>query len=208
MTTTEFTCAICNQLVTHSDNLTTGYGLDDQDRKVCYACCGNRDREQMIKSGKATLYLITENDGPFRVCNWPNSLSFDIHQIKNSHHNLAGRRYDVWFVGPDGWIWHGITCGDNTQICHCKRTKLGMGSNAIKIRARLTDLTYDGGSWSENASQVREVTLSVPQGLSDLALARRIKAALGIEYMRTDHWCGAGFCWRNGFMGAYADFID
>ena len=36
--------------------------------------------------------------------------------------DIAGKRLDVWFYGPDGYIWHGVQYGDNTQIVHCKRS--------------------------------------------------------------------------------------
>jgi hypothetical protein len=72
----------------------------------------------MKDEGRITLYLT--DDG--RVTNWPNSLSFKGH-VSKGRHNIAGTRYDVWFTGPDGHRWHGTQYGDNTQICHCKRTK-------------------------------------------------------------------------------------
>lgn len=78
------------------------------------------------------LYLQTHaNHGGFPVgtvfggdtaSNWPHTLVFRAHgQV--GRHNIAGKRYDVWFNGPDGYEWHGVTYGDWTQLCHCKRTK-------------------------------------------------------------------------------------
>jgi len=78
----------------------------------------------------------------------------------------------------------------------------------ITIRARVTDLWCDCGGWSENASWCRSVELRVPADLSDAAISRRIKAALGIQGMRTDSWCCSDFGpWRDGAVGAYADVI-
>lgn len=127
---------------------TTGYGTDSATGATfCYACAANRDRADMIASGRATLYLIDDKAPPearrlsrgvfgtnrsphcnvtrdpfgARITNWPNSLSFDVRRMTVSRHNIAGKRYDAWFIGPDGWEWHAVTYGDNTQIAHCRR---------------------------------------------------------------------------------------
>ena len=75
-------------------------------------------------------------------------------------------------------------------------------------RCRVADLWADECGWSENASWAREVELRLPDTLSDAAIARRIKRALGIEYMRRDDWCGSDMSWRDGCVGAYADVVD
>lgn len=143
MTTELFTCSVCGESkpVNHSGG--TGYG-EREGRKVCYACCADLDRADMVANGKATLYLSCEpaskafdNGRPFtpatigkghgraahgKVTNWPGTLEFSA-VTRYSPHNIARWRYDVWFTGPDGFEWHGVTYGDNTQLCHCKRTK-------------------------------------------------------------------------------------
>lgn len=111
----------------HSD-FTTGYGEDNEGKKHCYECCAKRDREQMIRDGKTTLYLTQTRDNGTdypkpEVSNWPGSLRFGVYYLKTGRHNMAGKRYDAYFVGPDKSTWHGVTYGDNTQICHCKRVK-------------------------------------------------------------------------------------
>jgi hypothetical protein len=90
--------------------------------RVCYECCATRDKETMRSTGKATLYL-TYNDGARRgyVKNWPGTLCF-LGQVSKSRHNISRTRYDVWFMF-EGRVWHGVQYGENTQICHCKRTK-------------------------------------------------------------------------------------
>jgi hypothetical protein len=75
----------------------------------------------------------------------------------------------------------------------------------MKIRARVADLMHDGWGWSENASWARETIVEVPDDSSDLAISRKVKAALGITGMRTDCWCVSDFGpWRDGSIGAYA----
>ena len=72
-------------------------------------------------------------------------------------------------------------------------------------RAECTDLWRDECGWSANCSWVRRRTIVVPAGISDSALSRKIKRALGIQGMRVDHWAGSEFCWRDGCIGAWAD---
>ena len=105
----------------HSEH-TTGYGTYNDDKTYCYTCCAKRDRKAMIETGRATLYLVKHSVNE-SVVNWPGSLSFPVRSIHIGHHNIAGKRYDVWFIGPDGSKWHGVTYGNHTQLCHCKRVK-------------------------------------------------------------------------------------
>jgi hypothetical protein len=77
--------------------------------------------------GSLPLYLTRKsihkpNDGTWAVTNWPNTLSFPVQRITHDGHNIAGKRYDVWFYGPDGYVWHGVQYGETTQIVHCKRS--------------------------------------------------------------------------------------
>lgn len=125
MTQETFHCADCGQDKLISFNGGAGYGIcrDNPDHKICYDCCGKRDRADMIETGKATLYLLRDESGQHNVTNWPGTLRFNNVGIKTGRHNIAGKRYDVWFHGPDGKMWHGVQYGDNTQICHCRRTK-------------------------------------------------------------------------------------
>lgn len=125
-----FHCHDCKQDLPVQTSGGTGYGYDREDNTVCYACCGIRDEEDMKKYGKALLYLtVTPPKEGVRhgfgtggkVSNWPGTLSFNV-GVRVGRHNIAGKRYDVWFAF-DGNMWHGVTYGDNTQICHCKRTK-------------------------------------------------------------------------------------
>ena len=97
----------------------TGYGKDSHGKTFCFACCAKLDKEQMIKTGKIILYLC----GDGRITNWPGTLVFKQLGSKRGYHNIAGTRLDTWFYGPDGYLWHGVQYGRNTQLLHCKRTK-------------------------------------------------------------------------------------
>lgn len=125
-----FRCGDCGQVKPVGTSGGTGYGYaehaDNPDAKpICYECCGKREKALMIETGRATLYFTPIKDAHWNKCkvtDWPGTLEF-IGGYSIGRHNMAGKRYDVHFKGPDGAQWHGVTYGDNTQICHCKRTK-------------------------------------------------------------------------------------
>jgi hypothetical protein len=75
------------------------------------------------------------------------------------------------------------------------------------IRAECMDLWRDECGWSANCSWVRRRTVVVPTTASDKTVSRRIKKALGIQGMPVDSWAGSDYCWRDGCVGAYADWI-
>lgn len=103
----------------------TGYGYDRRTGKVsCYACCALNERARMLKTGRATLYLSRRADGRYEVTDWPGHLRFLVAHSRVGRHNIASKRYDVWF-SLEGRTWHGVTYGDNTQICHCRRMAKG-----------------------------------------------------------------------------------
>lgn len=125
-------CTGCGRVVT------PGHYGENSEGIFCFDCCAKADLAYMAKHGKITLYLTVDNlpknayglysTSPsvrtVRVNNWPCSLQFRPSCISVGRHNMAGKRYDVWFrVENDPYVWHGVTYGDNTQICHCKRTK-------------------------------------------------------------------------------------
>ena len=142
-------CDDCGEVIVKPDHCGTGYARTTDGKVICYACCGKRDTEAMIATGKATLYLTfaqtplpprthdhftyfsrecglwqRDSEGQYgKVSNWPGTLEFPLTYGKAGLHNMARTRYDVWFKGPDGARWYGVTYGDNTQICHCRRLK-------------------------------------------------------------------------------------
>lgn len=94
-------------------------------RAICYPCCAENDRRDMIATGRAVLYLVDSQASvgrAYTVQNWPGSLSLPVRYSKSGRHNIARRRVDVWFTGPDGAEWHGVNIGDN-QILRCRRIK-------------------------------------------------------------------------------------
>ena len=82
--------------------------------------------------GRATLYLV-KRDGAHFVTDWPSVLSFKA-AVRKGHHNIARYRYDVWFTGPDGAQWHGVTYGE--YVAQHRRKALGLSvTDAGRMRA-------------------------------------------------------------------------
>lgn len=100
----------------------TGYAIDADGKQICYACCALEDQAYMQAHGKIILYLTREGDH-YEVSNWPGTLRYRCSFAKRGRHNIAQVRYDVWFFDEHGREWHGYQVGDETQLCHCKRTK-------------------------------------------------------------------------------------
>ena len=96
----------------------TGYGEDSNGKRFCYTCAAKRDRAEMKKTGRTVLYLTTGEYGDCVLTNWPGSLRLS-GRFTKGRHNIARTRYDAWFRF-DGADWHGVTYGDNTQLCHCR----------------------------------------------------------------------------------------
>lgn len=127
---TTLNCAVCGVEIKEGQSAKTSEG-----QRICYACCAERDKQQMREDGQITLYLtgvapLHSNrhsyviDPKWKIGNWPGSLEFRPmgQSVKVGNHNLAGVRYDVWFIF-EGWVWHGFSIGNNTELLHCKRTK-------------------------------------------------------------------------------------
>lgn len=120
MYTTTFYCSECKQTLTvvHDGPAHgTGYAVKPNGHKVCYSCCGYDDRVWMTREGQACMYLTDKG-----VTNWCGSLVFPVLERREGSHNIARTRTDVWFRGPDGYLWHGVQLGDMSEICRCKRT--------------------------------------------------------------------------------------
>jgi hypothetical protein len=100
----------------------TGYGTDNAGRKHCYACCAEQDKQTMRDNGRIVLYLSRDSGtGEYIVTNWPGTLRLIPYHVRQGRHNIARTRHDVWF-NFEGARWHGVQYGDNTQLCHCRKT--------------------------------------------------------------------------------------
>lgn len=118
----ENVCSLCGKEIL-SDGFGTGYGLDKNDNKICYACCAIQDKEYMIEYGRMTLYF---DDKKKVITNWPGTLSFNTPVVWSGEHNWWNcKQLYARFIGPDGKVWSGRMVDSGwTQLMNCKRTKL------------------------------------------------------------------------------------
>jgi hypothetical protein len=124
-----FICSVCGETKPTQKQGGTGYGRDPvTDGKVCYACCAIEDKRAMLTTGRATMFLVKrevkENPGLFQyfVTNWPGTLEIRAPGVRHGKHNIARTRTDVWFK-YENRNWHGVSYGENTQICHVRVSK-------------------------------------------------------------------------------------
>ena len=112
------TCSICNKAITKPNHGGTGYGVDADDNKVCYACCGNQDAAYMDENDRITLYLSKGE-----ITNWPGTYRRRAVVVeKKRGHNWGLTRRDAYFRnGAD--YWWGVQYGENTELCHCRKLK-------------------------------------------------------------------------------------
>jgi hypothetical protein len=116
-----FVCSRCHEEKEVQTTLGIRYGFDDSGKKICYACCGEVDKEWMRENGRITLYLTIAEKKRFKtVSNWPGTLLIPVESSSEGNHNIAGRRMDVWFLF-EGTVWWGVNIGDS-QLLHCKKT--------------------------------------------------------------------------------------
>jgi hypothetical protein len=102
-----------------SDGCGTGYGRNKDNKTICYACCAENDKKELIETGKLHGYF----DGQ-KFTNWPGSFSIPVNYQSKSWHNFAGKngRTDFWLYF-EGQRYHGVFIGFNHQCATIKRVK-------------------------------------------------------------------------------------
>lgn len=100
-----------------SDGISTGYGIDKDGKKMCYACCAEYDKETLRETGKLTGYY---SGGVFS--NWPGSLKITPYYSRTSKHNWGGIRTDYW-LKFEGYNYHGVQIGKNSEVSTIRRIK-------------------------------------------------------------------------------------
>lgn len=120
MQTNSFTCSQCGQTKLTDPNGGTGYGLDNEGKKVCYACCALNDSQALAELQPKERYLLYW-DGK-EVINWPGSLRITPTGVHKGRHNIARTQETVYFKHK-GHSFTGRQYGSNSQILHVVKTK-------------------------------------------------------------------------------------
>jgi len=174
-------CFRCGALCV-SDGSAVGYGVDKDGNEICYGCCGVSDKEAMIQDGRITLYFNGSE-----VTNWPGSLRFKVGSKRESRNNWGVKRTDVWFGGPDSFVWWGVNVGDSHQLVRCKRTKQKGRTVLVEVvnMRTLVRVTYVGPTPEE------AVIAAYAQSLGDWSTWQyREKYSSTVEYGKQFVYCG------------------
>lgn len=115
--------------------INTGYGVDKDGNKVCFACCGEMDKKTLRETGTLRGYLIVPSKPlPYQrtgvedlhgaeFTNWPGSFRVSVDSYgKRSFNNFGAPRTDFWFFW-EGRRYHGVNVGDNSQCATVKVVK-------------------------------------------------------------------------------------
>jgi hypothetical protein len=113
-------CSKCKKVCV-SDGITAGYGIDKNNKKVCFECCSKEDKEKLLKSKIGDKFTFYYSGG--HISNWPGTFKIPIHQIRNNKHNWWGvKRVDVWFTFEGMNFW-GLHVGSSHQLMTVTRIK-------------------------------------------------------------------------------------
>lgn len=111
----EFICSQCQQNKVHESEVSTGYGYNSKDEKICFECCGVNDAaelKQLQPKQKAVQYWDGKN-----ITNWAASLVINPYAVTHGSHNMAGKRTDVYFRF-EGRKFHAVQDGNFSQIAY------------------------------------------------------------------------------------------
>lgn len=116
-------CVKCGK-VCKPDGIVAGYAVDEDGNRCCYECAAERDAKALrdLAIGESIrLYLVVRNNRWFAL-NFTGLLSIPVYSIKFGRHNLAGTRYDFWFIHHDN-TYHGVVYGIDSQLAKVTRIK-------------------------------------------------------------------------------------
>lgn len=70
----------CGHPIGDHSAFVAGYGTDSKTKETrCYDCCADFERQTMVETGKAFLYLIHRPDGQLsEITDWPGHLRFPV----------------------------------------------------------------------------------------------------------------------------------
>lgn len=132
VTESDMFCGRCQQKIMATSRSIPGYGYSNlypHYGKICYRCCGELDKDEMVRTGQATLYLSCSSEAHglvWRVGNWPGSLVFPVELTLSKPYRVFGqrlRRHTVRFIGPDQQPWTGWAYNHNHQLINVRRIK-------------------------------------------------------------------------------------
>jgi len=114
------TCTVCKkEIIREEGGCGTGYAIDNNGNKICYACCGEADKKTLLETGKLSGYY-----SHLVFTNWPGSFKIKAYYSRDSWHNFAGRngRTDFW-LNFEGKHYHGVHIGHDNECATIRLLK-------------------------------------------------------------------------------------
>jgi hypothetical protein len=98
-------CYQCKkEIIKSPDGCGIGYGIDKNKHKICYACCGENDKKELLKAKPGDKFTFYYSGG--MVTNWPGSLKIKPYYTKENGHNWWNvKRIDLWFTLDGNKFW-------------------------------------------------------------------------------------------------------
>jgi len=110
----------CGHPVSEHSPITTGYGVDKDGNKFCYACCFKEDLKSMRRLGRCMAYL--SEDGK-KITTWPGEIISDkVLILSKGRDSFGGERTYIRFMF-DNQVWSGWGMGHGMYL-RAKRTKI------------------------------------------------------------------------------------
>jgi len=157
-----------------------GYGVDDKGNTYCYQCVDVRDREQMEAEGRFSLSVVGD-----MLCNGTGGLRFPIVRRSYGAHRRAGRRTDLWFVGPCRMEWQGTAYGDGPAKCHrltgIRQLMEQLSPQGVAINLRRGEYRVSIKHDSETASTFTDPVAAFNRGLELADIVKERKSAQPIR---------------------------
>ena len=124
---TKIICYQCKKEIINTSDFSTGYGIDKDNNKICYSCCGENDKKQLEETGKLFGYFTINKGNCYGTfSNWPGSFKKESCYFRQSYHNICGKngRTDFWFI-HNNKQYHGVNISKqgSNECAKVKRVK-------------------------------------------------------------------------------------
>lgn len=117
-------CYTCGKECKDDSPYFTGYGIDKDGNKHCYACCAEQDKKTLLETGELAGYLTKdkENEYKYIFTNFPNSFKLPVYKTRESRNNWGYKRIDFW-LKYEGNCYYGRLIGTDNEYCKIKKIK-------------------------------------------------------------------------------------
>lgn len=116
MATTETTQPMmldCGHMSTPS-GCTTGYARTSDERRICYSCADDSERDALKTVERFTAYLSNGpqgNETAYRLTTWTGGTLARVTSLTRGNHNIGGFLYRFRAVDVHGGRWYGTSPG-------------------------------------------------------------------------------------------------